>query len=176
MLIERDPQTASEYIDAVVEEAGPDQRNILIDGQSLHHQGLDTRLAELLPERAEEISKAVQEGSEITIPVGDFTTKVAVSDLNSSLAEIICTEGQLSLHQAREIQEEIMEMASQEAQTALKRDDTEFRNSSKSVGAEIAYLLENSGATQAEQGAITTVLSTLTNNLARDLGVLPEVV
>lgn len=175
-LIERDPQTASEYIDAVAEEAGPDQRNVLIDGQSLHQQGLDTRLAQLLPERASEIAKAVQEGSEIAIPVGEFTTKIAVSDLNSSLAEIIRTEGQMSLHQAREVQEEIMDMASQEAETALKRDDSEFRNSSKAVGDDIASLLENSGASKAEQGAITTVLSTLTNNLARDLGVLPEVV
>lgn len=175
-LIERDPQTASEYIDAVAEEAGPDQRNILIDGQSLHQQGLDIRLAQLLPERASEIAKAVAEGSEIAIPVGEFTTKVAVSDLNSSLAGIIRTEGQMSLHQAREVQEEIMEMASQEAETALKRDDSDFRKSSKAVGDEIGSLLENSGATQAEQGAITTVLSTLTNNLARDLGVFPEAV
>lgn len=175
-LIARDPQTASEYIDAVAQDASPDNRNVLLDGQSLHQQGLDIRLAELLPERAAEISKAVQEGSEISIPVGEFTAKVATSELNSQLAELVHVEGQMSLHQAREVQEEIMEMAGQEAETALKRDDSEFRESSKSVGEQIASLMANSGATKSEQGAITTVISTLVNNLARDLGVLPEVI
>lgn len=175
-LIARDPQTASEYIEAVAEDAAPDKRNVLIDGQSLHQEGLDTRLIELLPDRAEEITKAVQEGSEIAIPVGEFTTKVATSDLNQSLAELVRVEGQMSLHQAREVQEEITELAAAEAETALKKDDSEFRESSKRVGKDIASLMENSGATKAEQGAITTVLSTLVNNLARDLEVLPEAV
>lgn len=175
-LIARDPQTASEYIEAVAEDAAPDKRNVLLDGQSLHQEGLDTRLIELLPERAEEITKAVQEGSEIAIPVGEFTTKVATSELNQSLAELVRVEGQMSLHQAREVQEEITELAAAEAETALKRDDSEFRESSKRVGKDIASLMENSGATKAEQGAITTILSTLVNNLARDLGTLPEVV
>lgn len=175
-LIARDPQTAAEYIEAVAEDAGPDKRNVLLDGQSLHQEGLDTKLIQLLPERAEEITKAVQEGSEIAIPVGEFTAKVATSELNQPLAELVRVEGQMSLHQAREVQEEIMDMARQEAETALKKDDSEFRESSKRVGQGIASLMENSGATKAEQGAITTVLSTLVNNLARDLGVLPEVV
>lgn len=175
-LIARDPQTASEYIEAVAEDAAPDKRSVLLDGQSLHQEGLDTRLIELLPERAEEITKAVQEGSEIAIPVGEFTTKVATSDLNQSLAELVRVEGQMSLHQAREVQEEITELAAAEAETALKKDDSEFRESSKRVGKDIASLMENSGATKAEQGAITTVLSTLVNNLARDLGTLPEAV
>nr|DAW24149.1 MAG TPA: crystallin beta/gamma motif-containing protein [Caudoviricetes sp.] len=175
-LIARDPQTAAEYIEAVAEDAGPDKRNVLLDGQSLHQEGLDTKLIQLLPERAEEITKAVQEGSEIAIPVGEFTTKVATSELNQPLAELVRVKGQMSLHQAREVQEEIMDMARQEAETALKKDDSEFRESSKRVGQDIASLMENSGATKAEQGAITTVLSTLVNNLARDLGVLPEVV
>lgn len=175
-LIARDPQTASEYIEAVAEDAAPDKRNVLLDGQSLHQEGLDTRLIELLPERAEEITKAVQEGSEIAIPVGEFTTKVAISELNQSLAELVRVEGQMSLHQAREVQEEITELAAAEAETALKKDDSEFRESSKRVGKDIASLMENSGATKAEQGAITTVLSTLVNNLARDLGTLPEAV
>lgn len=175
-LIARDPQTASEYIEAVAEDAAPDKRNVLLDGQSLHQEGLDTQLIQLLPERAEEITKAVQEGSEIAIPVGEFTTKVATSDLNQSLAELVRVEGQLSLHQAREVQEEITELAAAEAETALKKDDSEFRESSKRVGKDIASLMENSGATKAEQGAITTVLSTLVNNLARDLGTLPEAV
>lgn len=175
-LIARDPQTAAEYIETVAEDAGPDKRNVLLDGQSLHQEGLDTKLIQLLPERAEEITKAVQEGSEIAIPVGEFTTKVATSELNQPLAELVRVEGQMSLHQAREVQEEIMDMARQEAETALKKDDSEFRESSKRVGQDIASLMENSGATKAEQGAITTVLSTLVNNLARDLGVLPEVV
>lgn len=175
-LIARDPQTASEYIEAVAEDAAPDKRNVLLDGQSLHQEGLDTRLIELLPERAEEITKAVQEGSEIAIPVGEFTTKVATSELNQSLAELVRVEGQMSLHQAREVQEEITELAAAEAETALKKDDSEFRESSKRVGKDIASLMENSGATKAEQGAITTVLSTLVNNLARDLGTLPEAV
>lgn len=175
-LIARDPQTASEYIEAVAEDAAPDKRNILLDGQSLHQEGLDIRLIELLPERAEEITKAVQEGSEIAIPVGEFTTKVATSELNQSLAELVRVEGQMSLHQAREVQDEITELAAAEAETALKKDDSEFRESSKRVGKDIASLMENSGATKAEQGAITTVLSTLVNNLARDLEVLPEVV
>lgn len=175
-LIARDPQTASEYIEAVAEDAAPDKRSVLLDGQSLHQEGLDTRLIELLPERAEEITKAVQEGSEIAIPVGEFTTKVATSDLNQSLAELVRVEGQMSLHQAREVQEEITELAAAEAETALKKDDSEFRESSKRVGKDIASLMENSGATKAEQGAITTVLSTLVNNLARDLEVLPEAV
>lgn len=175
-LIARDPQTASEYIEAVAEDAAPDKRNVLIDGQSLHQEGLDTRLIELLPERAEEITKAVQEGSEIAIPVGEFTTKVATSELNQSLAELVRVEGQMSLHQAREVQDEITELAAAEAETALKKDDSEFRESSKRVGKDIASLMENSGATKAEQGAITTVLSTLVNNLARDLGTLPEAV
>lgn len=175
-LIARDPQTAAEYIEAVAEDAGPDKRNVLLDGQSLHQEGLDTKLIQLLPERAEEITKAVQEGSEIAIPVGEFTTKVATSELNQPLAELVRVEGQMSLHQAREVQEEIMDMARQEAETALKKDDSEFRESSKRVGKDIASLMENSGASKAEQGAITTVLSTLVNNLARDLGVLPEAV
>lgn len=175
-LIARDPQTASEYIEAVAEDAAPDKRNVLLDGQSLHQEGLDTRLIELLPERAEEITKAVQEGSEIAIPVGEFTTKVATSELNQSLAELVRVEGQMSLHQAREVQDEITELAAAEAETALKKDDSEFRESSKRVGKDIASLMENSGATKAEQGAITTVLSTLVNNLARDLGTLPEAV
>lgn len=175
-LIARDPQTASEYIEAVAEDAAPDKRNVLLDGQSLHQEGLDTRLIELLPERAEEITKAVQEGSEIAIPVGEFTTKVATSELNQSLAELVRVEGQMSLHQAREVQDEITELAAAEAETALKKDDSEFRESSKRVGKDIASLMENSGATKAEQGAITTVLSTVVNNLARDLGTLPEAV
>ena len=74
----RAPDVFAQYVHDVVEDSGLD--DIYADGNALHQDGLDVALAEALPERAEEIRAAVENGGAVQIPLEDYLLRVAPNE------------------------------------------------------------------------------------------------
>lgn len=184
-LIQRDPQTAMEYVDDVTKDDETNEpRDIILDGQSLHQAGVTDQLKAVLPEYAEKIDMAVASGGEIRIPMGEFAVKVGADEgLNTALAEYVYVDGQMSLHQAKDIQDEIMAQSSKAAEEvaddAVSEEQRAFRESTQQVREAIAQNFANQvqegGAmvSKEEQATATTLFTTLISTLAKDAGMLP---
>lgn len=175
-ILARDPETATDYVNNIAESVDPNKTNVLIDGELLHQEGLDQQLAQLMPERAEEIQKAVSEGGEISIPAGEFVTKVGASDLNERLTPYVRVDGEMSLHQAQEVIDSIVDTASSESDRHLEGETAEFRQSVKNVTQEIYSTVKNSGGQvkDNEAKAVSALVSSLISSMAKDIGILPE--
>ena len=80
----RAPDVFAQYVHDVVEDSG--LGDIYADGNALHQDGLDVALAEALPERAEEIRAAVENGGAVQIPLEDYLSRIAPNeDLTNAL-------------------------------------------------------------------------------------------
>ena len=75
---ERAPDVFDQYVRDLVEDSGLD--DIYADGNALHQDGLDVALAEALPERADEIRAAVENGGAVQIPLEDYLSRIAPNE------------------------------------------------------------------------------------------------
>lgn len=75
---ERAPDVFDQYVRDLVEDS--DLGDIYADGNALHQDGLDEALAEALPERAEEIRAAVENGGAVQIPLEDYLSRIAPNE------------------------------------------------------------------------------------------------
>ena len=75
---ERAPDVFDQYVRDLVEDSGLD--DIYADGNALHQDGLDVALADALPERAEDIRAAVENGGSVQIPLEDYLSRIAPNE------------------------------------------------------------------------------------------------
>ena len=77
-LNQRAPDVFEQYVRDLVEDSGVG--DIYADGNALHQDGLDEALAEALPERADDIRAAVENGGAVQIPLEDYLSRIAPNE------------------------------------------------------------------------------------------------
>lgn len=186
LLLTRDPQTFSEYVQAVKEQR-PDIQNIYVNADAVHEAGAD-KLFSADPSLAERYNRAVAEGGDVLLSVEEFLSKVAPQDTSSLLAQHAHPEGLPSLAEAQALETQLSGEITERLNGTLTDAEAEFRRSSATVGETIGRQLRDAfqpadpKARKAEPGMMTTTqiqtvqayLQTLINNMARDTGMLPE--
>ena len=97
VLAERAPDVAESYFQEVGDAVGHSE--VYIDAQAVQDLGLAESLAQLSPAFASKFREALQSGSEIAIPAGEYLARVARSDINNDLAPLLHLADEPSLHQ-----------------------------------------------------------------------------
>jgi hypothetical protein len=120
----RDPQSFKNFIDSAAEN-GPVQ-DVYLAPQALAQSGVDVRaLAEASPSVAEQIDAANASGTDIRIPVSEFTTNIAGTDLAQSLIPHLRTDPEgMSLTEADQFMKEHGEEIRSAVESELARRDT----------------------------------------------------
>lgn len=96
-LIQRAPEVVEEYLQQAAEDSGV--ASVYIDAEALHQSGLAEQLATLSPAVASQYEEALQTGSTIEIPAGEYLTKNSISELNDALVPHLQFAKEPSLHQ-----------------------------------------------------------------------------
>ena len=92
-VLQRDPTIIHDFA-TEVSENGPVQ-NLYINAETLMQSGVSQKLSELLPSITEEnIAEALATGGEIKIPVADYVTHIAGTDLAPELVDMLRVEGE----------------------------------------------------------------------------------
>ena len=92
-VLQRDPTIIHDFA-TEVSENGPVQ-NLYINAETLMQSGVAQKLSELLPSITEEnIAEALATGGEIKIPVADYVTHIAGTDLAPELVDHLRVEGE----------------------------------------------------------------------------------
>lgn len=100
VLAERAPDVAESYFQEVGDAVGHSE--VYIDAQAVQDAGLAEALMQLSPTAAAQFQGALQSGSEIAIPAGEYLMRIARSDINDDLAPLLHLADEPSLHQMDE--------------------------------------------------------------------------
>lgn len=100
VLAERAPDVAESYFQEVGDAVGHSE--VYIDAQAVQEAGLAEALMQLSPSAAAQFQGALQSGSEIAIPAGEYLMRIARSDINDDLAPLLHLADEPSLHQMDE--------------------------------------------------------------------------
>lgn len=104
VLAERAPDVAESYFQEVGEAVGHSE--VYIDAQAVQEAGLAEALMQLSPSAAAQFQGALQSGSEIAIPAGEYLMRIARSDINDDLAPLLHLADEPSLHQMEGMEDE----------------------------------------------------------------------
>lgn len=104
VLAERAPDVAESYFQEVGDAVGHSE--VYIDAQAVQDAGLAEALMQLSPTAAAQFREALQSGSEIAIPAGEYLARVARSDINNDLAPLLHLADEPSLHQMEGMEDE----------------------------------------------------------------------
>lgn len=123
VLAERAPDVAESYFQEVGDAVGHSE--VYIDAQAVQEAGLAEALMQLSPSAAAQFQGALQSGSEIAIPAGEYLMRIARSDINDDLAPLLHLADEPSLHQMEgmEYEGQASEQAPQEDADATQADD-----------------------------------------------------
>lgn len=97
VLAERAPDVAESYFQEVGDAVGHSE--VYIDAQAVQDAGLAEALMQVSPTAAAQFQAALQSGSEIAIPAGEYLMRIARSDINDDLAPLLHLADEPSLHQ-----------------------------------------------------------------------------
>jgi hypothetical protein len=100
VLAERAPDVAESYFQEVGDAVGHSE--VYIDAQAVQDLGLAEALMQVSPTAAVKFQEALQSGSEIAIPAGEYLMRIARSDINDELAPLMHLADEPSLHQMDE--------------------------------------------------------------------------
>lgn len=133
-VMQRDPEAMKAFIDQAL--ADSPAQAIYIDAKSFAQSGVADKIAQALPDVAQQLPTALATGGEIRIPIGDYVSKIAPTEYAQSLVEHIRIEGEeFSRAGAREY----MGNHSQELQAEVERvltrqqEDDSFQASTLAV-------------------------------------------
>lgn len=104
VLAERAPDVAESYFQEVGDAVGHSE--VYIDAQAVQEAGLAEALMQLSPSAAAQFQDALQSGSEIAIPAGEYLMHIARSDINDDLAPLLHLADEPSLHQMEGMEDE----------------------------------------------------------------------
>lgn len=97
VLAERAPDVAESYFQEVGDAVGHGE--VYIDARAVQDLGLADTLMRVSPSAAAQFQEALQSGSEIAIPAGEYLMRIARSDINDDLAPLMHLADEPSLHQ-----------------------------------------------------------------------------
>ena len=170
---ERAPDVFDQYVRDLVEDS--DVGDIYADGNALHQDGLDEALAEALPERAEEIRAAVENGGSVQIPLEDYLSRIAPNeDLTNALRPHIrdadgMSAQELENHALGELEQDIRNEV-----TRLAAEDTRAAEI-QALEQSIIEQLNTAGQTTEEANrTYATLYSASVDTLSRRMGISPQ--
>lgn len=176
--IARDPQTVSDVIERVSEQARAERREdaitqVAFSAEALNQSGLAQELMRISPTARAQMENALATGGDIVIPASEYLTQVAPSGLGEQLLDYAHAPEDMTEAEADALTDQIFEGASRSVAQASRRAP-EFSRSLKAVGEGIESDLKASGVTLGEAQSLTTLLTTLVGNMALDSGLTPE--
>lgn len=121
VLTERAPDVAESYFQEVGDAVG--RSEVYIDAQAVQDAGLAEALMQLSPTAASQFQEALQSGSEIAIPAGEYLMRIARSDINDDLAPLLHLADEPSLHQMEGEEEQAPEQTPQEGAETVQEDN-----------------------------------------------------
>ena len=170
---ERAPDVFDQYVRDLVEDS--DVGDIYADGNALHQDGLDEALAEALPERAEEIRAAVENGGSVQIPLEDYLSRIAPNEelTNALRPHIRDADGmsaqELENHALGELEQDIRNEV-----TRLAAEDTRAAEI-QALEQSIIEQLNTAGQTTEEANrTYATLYSASVDTLSRRMGISPQ--
>ena len=170
---ERAPDVFDQYVRDLVEDSGLD--DIYADGNALHQDGLDVALADALPERAEEIRAAVENGGSVQIPLEDYLSRIAPNEeLTNALRPHIRDADGMS---AQELDNNALGELEQDIRNEVTRLATEDTRAAEIQALEQSIIeqLNTAGQTTAEANRTYATLYTANVDVfSRQMGLSPQ--
>lgn len=176
-VLQRDPTIIHDFA-TEVSENGPVQ-NLYINAETLMQSGVAQKLSELLPSITEEnIAEALATGGEIKIPVADYVTHIAGTDLAPELVDHLRVEGE---DYTRAEAKDYMTNHASEMQAHVERVmaenqvTDEFKASADRVKASVLEQLNSLGRFSKTKNEFDATLYTAyVTTRAKQLGITPE--
>ena len=170
---ERAPDVFDQYVRDLVEDS--DVGDIYADGNALHQDGLDEALAEALPERAEEIRAAVENGGSVQIPLEDYLSRIAPNEeLTNALRPHIRDADGMS---AQELENHALGELEQDIRNEVTRLAAEDARATEIQAIEQAILEQLNAAGQTTEEAnrtYATLYAASVDTLSRRMGISPQ--
>lgn len=173
-LLERDTETAKEYIKQVGEASGVSE--VVFDSEVLRQEeGVSEALLKHFPGKADEINRALENGGSVSIPVEDAFVAIKqdpeFANAYVEHAEIKGVPGEALAAEDAEVAQDTMKSSTQAAMgSASEQTVSEL----KEINGVIETALEGLLGSKEKAKAGTALFSTLVSNMAEDLGVSPK--
>ena len=170
---ERAPDVFDQYVRDLVEDS--DLGDIFADGNALHQDGLDVALAEALPERADDIRAAVENGGAVQIPLEDYLSRIAPNEeLTNALRPHIRDADGMS---AQELENHALGELEQDIRNEVTRLATEDTRAAEIQALEQSIIEQLNTAGQTTTEANRTYATLYTANVdvfSRQMGLSPQ--
>ncbi len=175
-VLARDPETFQQFVAAATED-GPLQA-VYIDGQTLMQSGLAEQAAAVSPAVAEQVQQAAQTGGAVAIPVAEYATHIAPTELAQQLQPHLRTEADgFSQAEARQYMQSQGEQLQADLDRAVadSQQGDAFRASADVVTGQIRQQLDRAARFRPEvNDAYSRVVGAYFATRAAQLGVTPE--
>lgn len=175
-VLQRSPETFQEFV-AKAAEDGPLQ-SVYIDGQTLMQSGLAEQVAAVSPAVAEQVQQAAQTGGAVAIPVAEYATHIAPTELAQQLQPHLRTEADgFSQAEARQYMQSQGEQLQADLDRAVadSQQGDAFRASADVVTGQVRQQLDAAGRfTPQVNDAYARVVGAYYATRAAQLGVTPE--
>jgi hypothetical protein len=175
-VLARDPETFQQFVAAATED-GPLQA-VYIDGQTLMQSGLAEQAAAVSPAVAEQVQQAAQTGGAVAIPVAEYATHIAPTELAQQLQPHLRTEADgFSQAEARQYMQSQGEQLQADLDRAVadSQQGDAFRASADVVTGQVRQQLDAAGRfTPQVNDAYARVVGAYYATRAAQLGVTPE--
>ncbi len=170
---DRAPDVFDQYVRDLVEDSG--LGDIYADGNALHQDGLDVALAEALPERADDIRAAVENGGAVQIPLEDYLSRIAPNEeLTNALRPHIRDADGMS---AQELENHALGELEQDIRNEVTRLATEDARAAEIQALEQSIIEQLNTAGQTTTEANRTYATLYTANVdvfSRQMGLSPQ--
>ncbi|BCB27059.1 hypothetical protein SKTS_19450 [Sulfurimicrobium lacus] len=175
-LLQRDAPTFEQFV-AHAAEGGPVQQ-VFIDANTLMQSGVAEQVAAASPAVAAQLSDALQTGGQISIPIEEYTARIAPTEYAQSLIDHIKTDPEgFSRAEAQEYMQNHAEEMQAEVERTLtdKNGNDTFKASADVVRAEIKTQLDTAARfTPQVNDAYSAMVGNFYAVTAAKLGMTPE--
>jgi hypothetical protein len=172
----RDATTFESFV-ASATENGPVQ-DVFINAETLAQSGMAEQLAAVSPSVAEQFQAALDTGNDIRIPVAEYTTTIAGTELSQGLLEHLKTEPEgFSLAEAKQYMQSYAEELKKDIERTLasKQGDETFKVQIESVKTNIKTQLDTAGRfTSQVNDAYSSMIGNFYGVMAGKLGISPD--
>ena len=172
----RDADTFEAFVASATQD-GPVQE-VFIDAQTLAQSGFADQVAAVSPSVAEQFATALEAGASISIPVAEYTARIAGTELSQGLLEHLKTEPDgFSQSEAKQYMQSYAEelKADVERTLAAKQGDQAFKAQIESVKTNIKTQLDTAGRfTSQVNDAYSSMIANFYGVMAGKLGIAPD--
>jgi hypothetical protein len=172
----RDPQSFQQFVDQAAEE-GPVQ-NVYIGAHSLAQSGVAERLVQVSPSVAAQFDEALATGGDVRIPIGEYATHIAGTELNQNLLDHLKTDPNgMSRIEAQDFMASHSEQLQTDIEQAIseREGDAAFKQSADAVRSGIKAQLDTAARfTPQVNDAYASMIGNFYGVTAAKMGTTPE--